>query len=174
MKNQSDISLELFLCSLLFSVSRYKGALYRIILTNGGTAVASELAGQAIQFAGGAGLAVTQAPDGSLIEARYTGSELYGYKPVEEASSAVAVKSIFPRRGGLAGGSTLTIYGQNFQKNGASPSITVGGSNCVVQSTSNKKLKCTLPGGLGTVDVVVTVGGESYTFYSGYRYISGT
>jgi len=135
--------------------------------------VASELSGKPIKLADGRGLDVTQAPNGSLIEARYTDSELYGYKPVEAASSAVAVKSVFPRRGGLAGGSTLTIYGQNLKKNGASPSITVGGSNCVVQSTSNRKLKCTLPGGLGTVDVVVTVGGESYTFYSGYRYISG-
>lgn len=135
--------------------------------------MAPELSGQAIKFAGGRGLDVTQAPDGSLIEARYSDSELYAYKPVEADSPAVALKSVFPHRGGQAGGSTLTVYGKNLKKNGASPSITVGGSNCAVQSATNNKLKCTLPGGSGTVDVVVSVGGETYTMYSGYRYISG-
>ena len=129
--------------------------------------------GRAIAFAGGSGLDVTQAPDGTLIEARYMQNQIYAYRPVEEASSTVAVKSVFPRRGGLAGGSTLTIYGQNLEKNGEIPSVSVGGSSCAVQSVSDNKLKCTLPGGSGTVDVVVNVGGESYTFFSGYRYIAG-
>jgi len=129
--------------------------------------------GRAIAFADGSGLDVTQAPDGTLIEARYIENQIYAYRPVEEASSAVAVKSVFPRRGGLAGGSTLTIYGQNLEKNGEFPSVSVGGSSCAVQSASDNKLECTLPGGSGTVDVVVNVGDESYTFFSGYRYIAG-
>jgi len=42
-----------------------------------------------------------------------------------------------------------------------------------VQTSSDNKVQCTLPGGSGTVDVVVEVGGQSYTFSSGYRFITG-
>lgn len=128
---------------------------------------------QPIRLAGGKGLDVTQAPNGSLIEARFSDNQLYAYAPKEVASSAVAVRSIFPHRGGKAGGSTLTVYGSNLNKNGGNPSVTVGGSQCNVIWSSGNKIQCTLPGGSGTVDVVVGVKGESYTFKSGYRFIAG-
>jgi len=107
------------------------------------------------------------------VEARFSDQAIYGYKPKEAATSSVAVKSVFPHRGGQAGGSTLTVYGKNLKKGGANPIVTVGGSNCAVQSANNDKLQCNLPGGSGTVDVVVNVNGESSTFKSGYRYITG-
>lgn len=152
-------------------MSKYLDGLFRVILTNGGTAVGGT--GKAIKFAGGKGLDVTQAPDGTLIEARYSDNAIYAYTPVEAGTSAVAIKSIFPRRGGKAGGSTLTVHGKNLKKNGATPTVKVGGSNCAVQWASNDKLQCTLPGGSGKVDVTVNVGGESYTFSAGYRFVDG-
>jgi len=124
-------------------------------------------------LAGGKGLDVTQAPDGSLIEARFEDMALFGYKPKEAGTSSVVVKSVWPYRGGQAGGSTLTVYGKNFNKNGGAPTVTVGGSNCAVQWSNNDKLLCTLPGGSGTVDIIVTVNGESSNFKSGYRYVRG-
>ena len=126
-----------------------------------------------IKLVGGKGLDVTQAPNGSLIEARFSDNQLFAYLPKEESSSALAVKSVFPHRGGKAGGSTLTVYGNNLKKNGGNPSVMVGGSQCIVNSSSDNKIQCALPGGSGTVDVVVSVNGESYTFKSGYRFITG-
>ena len=154
------------------AVSKYNDSLFRIILTKDGTSTAHEPM-KPIKLAGGKGLDVTQAPNGSLIEARPSDNALYAYLPKEASSAFLAVKSVFPYRGSSTGGSTLTVYGKNMKKNGGSPSVTVGGSSCAVQWSSAGKLKCTLPGGSGTVDVVVSVSGESYTFKAGYRYISG-
>lgn len=154
------------------AVSQYNSAIYRVILSNGGTATSTEHMNPT-KLAGGSGLDVTQAPDGSLVEARLSGMAIYGYKPKEAGTSSVVVKSVWPYRGGQAGGSTLTVYGKNLKKGGANPIVTVGGSDCAVQSASNGNLQCTLPGGSGTVDVAVKVNGESYTFKSGYRYVTG-
>jgi hypothetical protein len=115
-------------------------------------------------------LDVTQAPNGNLVSAGYADNYVQVIKPVEPSSPTMTIKSVFPRRGSMAGGSMLTIYGINF---GPSPSVTVGGSNCILLSSSTVKIQCTLPGGIGTVDVVVTVGGAVATFAKGYRYITG-
>jgi len=61
----------------------------------------------------------------------------------------------------------------NFKKGGVTPTVALGNNACNVVSSSDTEIKCKLPGGSGTVDVKVTVGSESYTFQSGYRYIAG-
>ena len=60
--------------------------------------------------------------------------------------------------------------------NFALPSVTVGGKACPVVTAllTSTIIECTLPGGSGTVDVVVTNSGNlSYTFKRGYRFITG-
>jgi IPT/TIG domain len=121
---------------------------------------------------------VTQAPDGSLIDARHSNGELFHFKPVEAATSVMDVKSVFPRRGRLAGGSKLMIFGVNF----AGPVIVMVGDkpclNPIVVSTS--KIECTLPAANapGRVNVKVTTivntsTTTTDTFVNGYRYITG-
>lgn len=79
---------------------------------------------------------------------------------------------MFPRRGGVVGGSTINVFGERFDSSGT-PTVTVGGNVCQVISFSSSKISCTLPGGLDTADVAVTTGVESATFIGGYRYITG-
>ena len=106
-----------------------------------------------------------------MVDARYLIGAVYGYIPVEAATSTMVVKGVFPRRGSVAGGSLLKIYGENFA---AIASVTVGDSTCSVVSVAANKIVCTLPGGSGTVDIVVeTSSGEASTFQRGYRYITG-
>ena len=107
------------------------------------------------------------------IDARFQSNECHYYEPQEPASSGLAIKSVFPSRGVLAGGSKLHIYGDNFKD--GTVAVTVGGKVCGgAKVVSNKPiLECTLPvGTLGTKDVVVTIGSASDTF-SGYRNIAG-
>jgi glucose/arabinose dehydrogenase len=153
-------------------LSRFQNGLYRVILTNNGQSV-SPFTNPAVTLTGKDGLAVTQAPDGTLVEARYNSSKIYTHKPIEAPSSIMAVKSVFPRRGRLAGNSNLMIFGVNFS---GSPTVTIGGSACTdVMVESATKITCTLPSGTaGRKDVVVTVGAMSYNFVKGYRYITGT
>ena len=148
--------------------SKYKGALYRIILNDSGTGVV-ESSQQAIWLGGDNGLDVTQAPNGVLIDARLTEDGCYFYEPKEPASTVLVIKSLFPRRG--SGGSTLSIYGEMFS--GGSPSVTVGGENCGGATIVNsKKITCWLPySSLGPKDITVTVGGSTAMFSKGYRYI---
>jgi IPT/TIG domain len=91
---------------------------------------------------------------------------------VEPKGKVVIVFSIFPSRGSRAGGTTLKIYGVNF---GTNPMVTMGGKSCPVAATIDaSNIKCTIPGGNGLVDVIVSTVNESYTFSNGYRYIDGT
>jgi hypothetical protein len=114
-----------------------------------------------------------QAPDGSLVDVRYKIGAVYVSIPDEPATSTLVVKGVFPRRGSVAGGSLLKIYGENFD-DATIASVTVGGSACSVVSVAANKIVCTLPGGSGTADVVVeTSSGEASTFQRGYRYITG-
>jgi len=141
-------------------------------LTPDGRGVKAE-SNPAIKLGGTNTLDVTQHPDGTLVDARLSDNSIYYYKPNEPATSALIIRSVFPRRGGQAGGSTLTVYGKNFDK-GPTPIVKVGGGNCSIKSVTATKIKCTLPGGpLGKADVVVTVGTSSAAFKDGYKYISG-
>jgi IPT/TIG domain len=150
--------------------SKYGGGLKRVVLTSDGLGVIPE-SDPALQVVGDGGLSVTQAPDGTLIEVRYKQNTLFYHKPNEVSTTALKVKSVFPRRGGKAGGTKLSVYGINFSANST---VKVGSSNCPVLSTTATKIECTLPGGSGTVDIIVTGSAGTYTFTKEYRYIKGT
>jgi Glucose / Sorbosone dehydrogenase/IPT/TIG domain len=151
-------------------LSKYKDGLYRVILLDDGTVNVNS--DPAIELIGDDGLDVTQAPDGSLMDARYETSSVFFYKPDEAATTKMDVKTVFPRRGGLAGGSKLMIFGVNFD---GAPVVTVGGKVCTNPvRVSTKKIECILPAGvLGRADVVVTIGAATDTYAKGYRYITG-
>jgi IPT/TIG domain len=149
--------------------SKFMGGLFRVILTPDGLGVIPQ-SKPPLPLVGDGGLDVTQAPDGSLIEVRNSDNSLYVHKPNEIPTTALQVKSVFPRRGGKAGGTKLSVYGVNFSANST---VKVGSSNCPVLSTTATKIECTLPGGSGTVDIVVSGSAGTYKFQRGYRYISG-
>jgi len=149
--------------------SKYQDGLLRVILTPDGTSVIQQ-SDPALPLVGDDGLDVAQAPDGTLVDARVGSNAIYYHKPVEPPTTDMVVKGVFPTRGSQVGNSTLDIYGINFS---GTPIVSVGGSNCPVTSVSSTKIECTLPGGTGTVDIVVTLGPETSTFNNGYRYITG-
>ena len=152
-------------------VSKYTQYLSRIILNQDGTGTSPDVP-KPSKLVGNGGLGVTQAPDGTLVEIRYENNELFTHKPDEEAYSELSILSVYPRRGGVAGGQTISIFGKNFSV--GSSTVTVGSSNCPVLTETSTRITCTVPGGpVGTVDVSVTSGGESLTFTGSYRYITG-
>jgi IPT/TIG domain/Glucose / Sorbosone dehydrogenase len=157
-------------------VSKYEDELYRIILApDGNSVIASSI--PAIKIGGDNGLAVTQAPNGRLIDARYDSNDLFLYTPDEPASTELKIYSVFPRRGGLAGGSTIAIYGENFT--GSNVKVFVGSSACSnpVATSANAIIRCTLPPSptTGLQDIVVEVSpGNSATLSLAYTYIKGT
>ena len=148
-------------------IGRYKGAVYRVSLSNDGRSVV----GQHQILASAGGLDVTQGPDGTLFVAQNANGQIVFHIPVEPSSGKLQVMSIFPRRGPKSGGSTLTSYGRNF---GPNSTIIVGDKNCPVQTREDTKMTCTLPSGNAKADIVVISGGERDTFVEGYRYVSGT
>jgi large repetitive protein len=152
--------------------TKYKSSIRRTVLSPDGLSV-NEFTKPALGLTGNGGLDLAQAPNGNLIEIRYNSGQIWCQRPIELATTALKVYTVFPTRGGLAGGTRLRLYGANF---GTSPTVKVGSSNCpiVVGTLTNNYLECTLPGGTGTVDVAVTVAGSTvYTFERGYRYIQG-
>jgi len=153
-------------------LAKYGGSLYRVILSPDGRSVipASD---PAINLGGQDSLSIAQAPDGTIISANYNQNNLFYYAPIEPATSQMSIKSVFPRRGALAGGSTLHIYGVNFAT--GTPTVTVGGKQCTgAVRKSATKISCTLPlGTKGAVDVTVTTGTSTSTMPKGYRYILG-
>jgi IPT/TIG domain len=149
---------------------KYKSSLLRTVLSPDGLS-ANLLSVPGISLVGRSGLDVTQAPNGNLIEVRYLTNSIWVDIPVETATSALQVNSVFPSRGSQAGGTLLRIYGRNF---GATPNVKVGTSNCPIDGTpSATYIQCTLPGGTGLQDVIVSSGSNSYIFQKGYRYITG-
>lgn len=151
--------------------SKYTQGLSRIILTPDGTAVIPESV-PALPLVGEGGLDVAQAPSGTLIEARLGNNALFYHKPTQPAMTELYVNAVFPTRGGQAGGNILKIYGVNFDK--GIPTVTVGGKSCPITATVTPTLiQCTLPGGLGRVDVIVSTATETSAFTKGYRYITG-
>lgn len=164
-------------------VGRYKGSLYHVKLTNGGQGAGPvDVLPNVLTEQGG--LDVTQGPDGSLFVAKNFGGTVFYQAPDEEEPNLLTVKSVFPRRGHLVGGTPLTIYGQKLFTTGNTPTVTVGGKSCVVSGTKTytdvngrtaQWVKVVLPSVSSptTADVVVSFGGQSYTFVGGYRYITG-
>ena len=152
--------------------SKYTDGLFRVVLTEDGLNVVAESL-QALPLVGDWGLDVTQAPNGNLIEVRLPSNALYYHKPVEEITSQIRITSVFPCRGGNAGGSVIHIYGGNLDY-GSNVTFSVGGNICQVQTLTATLATCTVPGGAkGRVDVTVFSEAGSYTFKKGYRYISG-
>jgi hypothetical protein len=149
---------------------KYKFGLFRTVLSSDGVS-ANPLTIPGIALIGRNGLDVTQAPNGNLIEVRYTNSTLWVNSPVEPPTSVLKVNSVFPSRGGTAGGTLLRIYGLNFD---TLPTVLVGGKSCpIVGISTSTYIVCQLPGGTGLVNVMVTSPAGTYTFKSGYRYITG-
>jgi hypothetical protein len=82
-------------------LSKYTDGLFRVALSSDGESV-NPFSDPALSLGGDNGLAVTQAPDGSLIDARYSVNSCYIFKPNKVTSVDLDIKSVFPRRGGLA------------------------------------------------------------------------
>ena len=154
--------------------SKYKDGLFRIVLNPDGRSVAA-FSNPAIELTGDNGLAVTMAPNGNLIDARYETSECYVHIPDEPPTTSLQIYSIFPRRGKVQGGSTLSIYGTNFAD---TVSVLVGGLACTnVQWVSSNLIKCTIPpsvnGTVGRRTIEVWDGTVQASFVDGYNYLLG-
>lgn len=154
--------------------SKYKDGLYRIVLNPDGRSVAA-YSNPAIELTGDNGLAVTMTPNGNLIDARYETNECYVYKPEEPLTTSLKIYTIFPRRGKVQGGSTLSIYGTNFV---STVTVLVGGLVCSnVQWISSTHIKCTIPpssnGTVGSRTIEMYKESEQATFVDGYKYILG-
>ena len=151
--------------------AKYQGSLYRIVLAPDGKSVIPQSDPYIELTEDVDALDVTQAPDGTLISTSLDRNALYFHKPIEAPTTQLRVLSVFPQRGGQGGGNNLQIYGVNFNN---PTTVTVGGRNCAVTSFLTTKIVCTMPGGTGTVDIVVEGGNkQSYTFQRGYRYVTG-
>lgn len=153
-------------------VAKYKKELYRLILNDDGTEIIPQSI-PPIEIGGGGTLDVTQAPSGSLVDARYLVGAIHYYRPVEPETTDLVVKGVFPRRGDQAGGSQLAVYGVNMDKYGFGVTVSVGGTTCPLLNVFSNKITCTLPGGNGTADIQVAGGQEVSLFERGYRYITG-
>lgn len=155
-------------------LSKFKDSLFRVILNEDGTGVHPSMDG-AIELQGDDGLDVTQAPNGVLIDARFDVDSCYYFEPIEPFTTAMEIKSVFPRRGSFKGGSKISIYGVNFAK--ATPLVIVGGKPCTgAVRISSRKIQCTLPAHTAgsTVNIKVTLGTQTDSFIKGYRYIKGS
>ena len=153
-------------------VSRYKNGLYRAVLSPNGKIIVPDTI-PLIPLVGAAGLDVTMAPNGNLIEVRLSSNSLGLHVAKETAVPVLQVKAVFPRRGGQAGGTKLTLYGINLGSN-TSTTVTVGRQSCPIIFTTPTTLECIVPGGsIGTVDITVNGIAGTYTFQRGYRYIAG-
>jgi len=152
-------------------VAKYNQGLSRIILAPGGRSVLPASIPE-IKIGGQGSLSIAQAPDGTIVSARFNDLDLWCFEPIEPATSKMSIKSCFPRRGGLAGGTRLNIYGVNFS---GTPTVTVGGKVCSSPIVvSSKKITCVLPlGSIGAVDVTVATGADTSAMTNGYRYIRG-
>lgn len=151
--------------------AKFKGGLLRTVLSADGS-TANPISIPGLYLLGRDGLDVAQAPNGNLVEARYLSSSIWISQPIETATAVIRVGSVFPTRGGVAGGTTLHVYGSNF---GTSATVTVGGSGCpIIGVVTSTHIQCTLPGRpAGLSDVAVTSIAGTYTFRKGYRYITG-
>ena len=154
---------------------KYKGSLLRTVLSPDGLS-ANPLTIPGLTLLGRSGLDVTQAPNGNLIEVRYTANSIYVSRPIETITAAIRVSAVFPTRGGVAGGTRLRIYGWNFGTTSSDVSVTIGGTSCPIVGLviQTNFIQCTIPGkSEGVYDIVATAIAGSYTFEKGYRYIKG-
>jgi len=149
-------------------LSRFTGELRNIILSDDGESVKS--ANELSKFGG---LNVAMAWDGSLIACDFYGNLLTVITPNEPAPTNLYVVSVFPVRGVVAGGNTLSIWGYNF--NGAI-TVQVAGTPCTdpIVSANGRRVECKVPSGSASLMAPVTVtsdNGQSYTLPRAYRYL---
>jgi IPT/TIG domain/Glucose / Sorbosone dehydrogenase len=146
----------------------------RLILSDDGTTI-SPLAPYLIELGFGTkALDHTQAPNGNLVELRYAINELHYVRPVEAVTTQLVVNTVFPVRGPNAGGHTISLYGENFDTNGPTVTVMIGNVECLnVTIISSQHVDCTVQGGTGHNDVVVSNGAASSKIPNGYRYVTG-
>ena len=87
-------------------------------------------------------------------------------------STAVRVSSISPSQGSTTGGTNLTVNGTNF---GSDATITVGGvtaTNVVFEGATTLRAVVGSAPAAGTVDVVVTSGGQSATLAKAFTFVA--
>ena len=83
----------------------------------------------------------------------------------------IIVSSVTPERGGIAGGTILTIEGHGFGTSTSAINVDVGDVNCAVTSVSSRVITCTTgPHAQGTVHVTVSSSGTRYTLNDGFTY----
>jgi glucose/arabinose dehydrogenase len=148
-------------------VGNYRGKLYRLKLDPTGESIVT---GPTILVDGG-DLDLAQGPDGTLFVAQIAKNKIIYHKPSEPAAISVTLKSVFPRRGPLLGGTLFSLYGELLISAGTSTTVTVGGKPCPLVSSSATKLVCTLPPGAGLVAVAVSYAGSTSTLSKAYRYL---
>lgn len=91
-----------------------------------------------------------------------------------------SITSIVPNSDRAAGGTAITIYGHGFRylSNGSAPTVTFGGvaatSVVVVDANTITLVDPSYSGSSGPVDVVITIGSQSYTLPSGFTYYAGS
>jgi hypothetical protein len=95
-----------------------------------------------------------------------------GGKAASNYCEVLSIVSISPTSGDTAGGTSVTITGENFDTGAASTTVTFGGSSAtsvtVVNSTT---ITCDTPSGTaGDVDVVVDQDGNTATLTDGFEY----
>ena len=156
--------------------SKYKDGLYRIVLSADGKSVVPTSI-PAIELTGDGGLAVAMAPNGNLVDARLSANAVYVYRPLEPVSTVLTIYTVFPRRGGLAGGSILSIYGRNFV--GPQIVVFIGTSLCKnpIVSESSTIIRCQIPPSTitGLKDLVVeNQNGVREIYIRAYNYVRGT
>jgi hypothetical protein len=129
---------------------------------------------------GSSGLDITQAPNGNIIEMRYSNDSLAVISPKQHDTGVLIVTSVYPRRGSNAGGNRLSIFGKNLVSDQGNrmispPSVVIGNLPCSnVVVVNSQRIDClSIPGGYGAVDITVSKAGVFSTFENGYRYISG-
>lgn len=150
--------------------AKYQGSLYRIVLSPDGNSVIPQSNPYIELTVDVDALDVTQAPDGTLVSTSLDRNAIYFHKPIEETTTQMKILSVYPRRGGEGGGNTLQLHGVNFD---SFTTVAVNRRNCPITSFTTTKIECTLPGGVGTVDIVASSGAQTYNFERGYRYVTG-
>jgi IPT/TIG domain len=160
-------------------VVKYTSSLSRIILRSDGLGVIPQSNPPLALGIGQQGLSITQAPDGTLIEIRYTNSSVFYHQAVENVTSTLKVFSAFPRRGPAKGGFVLNVFGRNLDTVTTVVIVNprIGDMDCpIVSIISSNKLTCTMPqGDRGTtVHIRVSSNITTYHYLRGFRYINGT
>lgn len=91
------------------------------------------------------------------------------------APAVTTVVGVLPGTAPLAGGTSITINGANLPTTGTA-TVTVGGTAATdVKLQTTGFLTATLPAhAAGTVDVVVSVGGQNFTLTSAVTYVANT